>query len=159
MKKYISDINICKETLEQMMALYIGNEDLSICSDQLYEQMNSLEKRIDDLIYLNKNFKVKFNNDLLDLICNVESESFYKGFEVGTAIVKYLFSQETPIISFMNRPPKRKEEQPTETAELTDTDKQLIKYITENIPLITEKNKSRLQGQIEVYADPEYRYL
>lgn len=159
MEKYINDINICKETLEKMMAIYIGNEDLSICSDQLYEQMNSLEKRIDDLIYLNKNFKVKFSNDLLDLVCGIESESFYKGFEVGTAIVKYLFSQETPIISFMNRPPKRKEEQPTETAELTDTDKQLIEYIKEKLPLVTEKNKSRLQAQIEVYSEPEYRYM
>lgn len=159
MKKYISDINICKETLERMMMFYLGAENISICSEEIDEQMHRLEKRIDDLIYLNKNFKVKFSNDLLDLICNVESESFYKGFEVGTAIVKYLFSQETPIISFMNRPPKRKEEQPPETAELTDTDKQLIEYIKEKLPLVTEKNKSRLQAQIEVYSEPEYRYM
>ena len=33
MEKYINDINICKETLEKMMAIYIGNEDLTICSD------------------------------------------------------------------------------------------------------------------------------
>lgn len=157
MKKYISDINICKETLEKMMAFYLGAENISICSEEIDEQMNRLEKRIDDLIYLNRDFKTKFSNDLLDLICNVENESFYKGFEVGTAIVKYLFSQETPTISFINR--QRKEEQPPENTEPTETDKQLIKYITENIPLITEKNKSRLQGQIEVYADPEYRYL
>lgn len=157
MKKYISDINICKETLEKMMAFYLGAENISICSEEIDEQMHRLEKRIDDLIYLNRDFKTKFSNDLLDLICNVENESFYKGFEVGTAIVKYLFSQEMPTISFINR--QRKEEQPPETTEPTETDKQLIKYITENIPLITEKNKSRLQGQIEVYADPEYRYL
>lgn len=157
MKKYISDINFCKETLEKMMAFYLGAENISICSEEIDEQMHRLEKRIDDLIYLNRDFKTKFSNDLLDLICNVENESFYKGFEVGTAIVKYLFSQETPTISFINR--HRKEEQPPETPEPTETDKQLIKYITENIPLITEKNKSRLQGQIEVYADPEYRYL
>ena len=159
MKKYISDINICKETLERMMMFYLGAENISICSEEIDEQMHRLEKRIDDLIYLNRDFKTKFSNDLLDLICNVENESFYKGFEVGTAIVKYLFSQETPIISFMNRPPKRKEEQPPETAELTDTDKQLIEYIKEKLPLVTEKNKSRLQAQIEVYSEPEYRYM
>lgn len=159
MEKYISDINICKETLEKMMAFYLGAENISICSEEIDEQMHRLEKRVDDLIYLNRDFKTKFRNDLLDLICNVESESFYKGFEVGTAIVKYLFSQETPIISFMNRPPKRKEEQPTETAELTDTDKRLIEYIKEKLPLVTEKNKSKLQAQIEVYSEPEYRYM
>lgn len=157
MEKYINDINICKETLEKMMAFYLGAENILICSEEIDEQMHRLEKRVDDLIYLNRDFKTKFSNDLLDLICNVENESFYKGFEVGTAIVKYLFSQETPTISFINR--QRKEEQPPENTEPTETDKQLIKYITENIPLITEKNKSRLQGQIEVYADPEYRYL
>ena len=157
MKKYISDINICKETLEKMMAFYLGAENISICSEEIDEQMHRLEKRIDDLIYLNRDFKTKFSNDLFDLVCGIENESFYKGFEVGTAIVKYLFSQETPTISFIKR--QRKEDQSPETTEPTETDKQLIKYITENIPLITEKNKSRLQGQIEVYADPEYRYL
>lgn len=159
MRNYIDNLEICKETLKKMMMLYLGNENITICSEQVDEKQYRLEKRIDDLIYLNKDFKVKFSNDLLDLVCDIESESFYKGFEVGTAIVKYLFSQETPTISFINRTPKPKEEQPHEPTDLTDSDKKMIKYITDNIPLITEKNKSKLQGMIEVYADPEYRYM
>lgn len=159
MENTINNINICKDTLEKMMQLYIGNENITICSEQVDEQYNRLEKRISDLIYLSNDFKVKFSNDLLDLICSVESESFNKGLELGTSIIKYLFSQETPTISFMNRTPKPKAEQPTEPTDPTESDKKMIKYITDNIPLITEKNKSRLQGMIEVYADPEYRYL
>lgn len=159
MENILNDINISKNTFQDMMQYYLTNKGISLCSEQVDKQYNELDERISSLIYLNTDFKVRFSNDLLDLMCSAESESFYKGFELGIAIVKHIFSQETPTINLINRTPQPKPERQQEPTEPTELDNKLIKYITDTIPLITEKNKSKLQGMIEVLADPEYRNM
>lgn len=88
----ISDvINMRMDDVFSMVTKYIYEDrNCDYYSDDTVRRMNSIESRIDQNSYLDKDFKIQFSNDFNTTVNMAASDSFENGLRVGLGLKRQI---------------------------------------------------------------------
>ena len=98
-RKYADAYEFDMEKVYEMLFFHMReNEKYEYSCREDDERLNSLTERLNSLTAVDKNFKIKFINDMNDALNYVSSNSFENGLKVGVSLLKSLLTAEIPDI-------------------------------------------------------------
>ena len=146
------DINFTIDSIYKAVICSLDEQcNIDLWNEETSKSMERLEKLIDINPYISHEIKVKMDNLIIDIAAEASSSAFEKGLKMGLSLLKNIINAELPIIHYAVNVPKKKKPEPNvmEVIPMEQKDKQLIKYINNCIPLMSEMDKGRLIGHIQ----------
>lgn len=131
--------------------MYNGKSECFIFHNEDDErQLSFLEKRINNVVTLDKEFKRWFVNDLAITVNDISEHAFENGLRIGFSLLKSLLTAEIPEIHVVHHEPL-KTSLPVQPA--SDLDSVLVDYLKNVIPYLKNEQK------ILVYSDIKSAFL
>lgn len=127
--------------------------DVEFVTEEDDARREAIMERIEKCMALDENFKVQLENDIDMTLLFACSNSFDIGFNLGVSILKCLLNAEVPTVQVLHRQAKQFEREKPVLSRKSSVDEQLVDYLKESLPNLTERQKLKLQGKIEYIVE------
>lgn len=146
----ISDvINMHMDDVFSMVTTYIYEErNCDFYSDDTVRRMNSIESRIDQNAYLDKDFKVQFSNDFNTTVNMAASDAFENGLRVGLGLLKCLLGADVPKIIVEQAEPEKR---PARITPIYRDDKNFTDYMSWAAIRLTDEEKGQIESKVQYF--------
>lgn len=142
-------INMRMDDVFSMVTRYIYEDrNCDYYSDDTVRRMNSIESRIDQNAYLDKDFKVQFSNDFNTTVNMAASDSFENGLRVGLGLLKCLLGADVPKIIVEQAEPEKR---PARFTPIYRDDKNFTDYMSWAAIRLTDEEKGQIESKVQYF--------